>query len=345
MNIYEFRDGFRIGKRIRKSIDNVIKSNRFILGDNVKRFEDNLSKYLDVPYCVSTSSGTDALTIAVDCLDLNMGQTIITTPLTIKATFSGAKKNGMNISFSDIDIDTFNMDGGSIYKFIDRHVKCIIPVHLFGQCCEMNKILQHDIPVIEDACQALGAECHGRKAGTMGIIGCFSFYPTKIIGAMGDAGALVTSSSRIYKRAVSLRSHGSIEKNKYIYKYDGYCDRMDEIQAAILNIKLEYIDRIIGLHRKAAAYYSSMLSSICNVPTENSGMFNIYHKYVIKTKYRKNIIKLFEKNNIGYDIYYPKPFKSGYEKLSREVLAIPLFPFITRKEQDEVINLIFKASK
>ncbi len=344
MNLYEFRDGFNINSKIEDAISNVVKSNKFILGDNVKMFEENLEKYLGVKYAIATSSGTDALTIAYKSIGVNILTNVITTPYTLQATFSGAKNLGSKIYFSRVSKDTFNMDVNSAIDLIDPGTACIVPVHLFGQCCEMDKF-NTNITIIEDACQALGAKYKGKKAGTIGKIGCFSFYPAKIVGAYGDAGAIVTNEEKLYDIMLSLRNHGRSKRNKYIYDYTGYCSRMDEIQAVVLNVKLNYLDDIINLHRSAAQYYSDNLQDVCEIPKESVNNFHTFHRYVIKSSKRNSMIKIFKKYNIGYEIYYPAPFSGKCLDLSERSLSLPIFPFITQGEQDTVIGLVRKVSK
>ena len=248
-----------IGEKAEKEVLEVMRSGQYILGKNNKAFEEEISKYIGVKHAVCLNSGTDALHLALRALNIGKGDEVITVAFTFVATTESVEIVGATPVFVDIDENTFNMDASKIEEKITPKTKAILPVHLYGQPCEMDKIMEiakkHNLYVIEDCCQAIGAEYKGQKVGTFGDIGCYSFYPTKNLGTMGDGGLAITNSEEIKNRIVALRNHGGAIR--YYHDEIGVNSRLDEIQAAILRVKLPYIDGWNKQRREHAAFYNN----------------------------------------------------------------------------------------
>ena len=341
-------------EKIRNEIDSAIKSvldsTNFIKGPEVKQFQDSLSTYLGTTNTISCGNGTDALQIALMALDLQPGDEIITSPFTFIATVEVIKLLHLKPVFVDINADTFNMDAGKIEKTITSKTRGIIPVHLFGQCADMKRIneiaLKNGLFVIEDTAQAFGAEYifqeeKRKKAGTIGKIGCTSFFPSKNLGAFGDGGAVFTDDSELAKKIQYIANHGMIKK--YHYEYVGINSRLDTIQAAILNVKLKYLDKYNLERQKAADFYNGAFNNIknINIPLKSDFSTHIYHQYTIKilNGTRNELQSFLEKNGIPSMIYYPVSLHvqnaysdSGYKKgdfpisemVCEQVLSLPM---------------------
>jgi len=349
----------KIRQEIDKAISQVIDDSWFILGKKLEEFEHNFASYLDVKYAFGVGNGTDALRIALFAVGVKTGDevlipanTFISAPL--ETSFVGAKP-----VLIDIDEETYNLDPQKIEKKITKKTRAIIPTHLCGQPAAMNEILKlakkHKLWVIEDACQAHGAEYKGKKVGGLGDIGCFSFYPSKNIGALGDGGMIVTNSSKLAKKIALLRNYG--EKKKYYYGVRGFNSRLDPIQAAVLNVKLKYLDGYNEKRRKIANLYNHLLSGLNEIilPKENSEVKHIYYLYMIRTKKRDKLLDYLKKNNISCLIHYPIPihlqqsfkylgYKKGdlpvTEKCAEEIISLPMFPELTFKEIKYVCDKI-----
>ncbi len=351
-----------IASKVEPAVLDVMRSGSYILGVNNKEFEREMCEYLDVKHAVALNSGTDALHLALRALDIGEGDEVISTAFTFVATSESIGIVGAKPVFVDIDPDTFNIDASKIEEAITPKTKAIIPVHLYGQPCDMDVICdiakRHNLFVIEDACQAIGAEYKGKKVGTIGDIGCFSFYPTKNLGTMGDGGLLTTNSEYIKNRVLALRNHGGAVR--YHHDEIGVNSRLDEIQAAILRVKLPYIDEWNKMRREHASYYNELFSKcdLIETPKELDNTYCVYHQYTVKVPNRDEVHKMLADEGIGAMIYYPIPlhlqkvhekynFKEGMlpntEMNTKLVLSLPMFAEITREEQQTVAETLIKC--
>lgn len=347
-----------VKKEINHKIKQVLTKGSYILGEEVRNFEKEFAKYLGVKYAVGVASGTDALKIAIKTLDLKFDDEVIL-PVNVYPTAFGVVEAGVKIKLADIDPETYNIDPTSLERVITKKTKAIIPVHLYGQPCQMAKILKiakkYKLFVIEDCAQAHGAEYKGKKVGTLGDVSCFSFYPTKPLGAYGDGGMIITNNKKIYERAILLRMYG--EKKRYQSEILGYNSRLDEVQAAVLRIKLKYLDKWNKKRQEKVAFYKKKLKTINQIelPGEIKGTKGIYHLFVVKAEKRDNLKNFLEKNEIITSIHYPIPihltksfsflgYKNGdfpvAEKVSQEVLSLPLYAEIRKQEILEVVEKI-----
>ncbi len=327
------------------AIESVIESQQFINGPEVLEFEKQIAQYTDCATAVGVSSGTDALIASLMALDIGAGDEVITTPYTFFATAGSIWRVGAKPVFVDIEPDTFNIDASMIEAAITERTKAILPVHLFGQTADMDPILEiaarHDLAVIEDAAQALGARYRGRSAGSIGNIGCFSFFPSKNLGALGDAGLVVTQDEQLGARLLQCRNHGS--SPKYYHAWVGGNFRLDTLQAAALIVKLRYLDGWHEARRANAARYDGLLANIEGVVTPAVRPHNesIYNQYVVRVPHRDACQKFLGERGIGSAIYYPLSLHQqecfaalGYstgdfpesERAAAETLALPIDP-------------------
>ncbi|ABP67387.1 Glutamine--scyllo-inositol transaminase [Caldicellulosiruptor saccharolyticus DSM 8903] len=349
-----------LSNEIREAITEVLQSGQYILGSKVAEFEKRCSEYLNVKHCIGVGNGTDALVIALESVGVGNGDEVITTPFTFFATAEAIVRVGAKPVFVDIDPLSYNINPEEIEKKVTPKTKAIIPVHIFGQVCDMDKILEiakkYNLCVIEDACQAFGAEYNGKKAGTIGDVGCFSFFPTKNLGGFGDGGLIVTNDDEVAEKARMLRQHGS--KKKYYNELIGFNSRLDEIQAAILLVKLKYIDDWNKRRSEIAQRYNQGLKLdglITPAKTNNCERGHIYHLYVLQHERRDELIKYLSQKGIATGIYYPVPlhltkalqflgYKEGDFKVAEEVcrksFAIPMFPELTEEEIEFIISSI-----
>jgi dTDP-4-amino-4,6-dideoxygalactose transaminase len=344
---------------VRSAIDRVLESQRFILGQEVEQLETEVAAYSRCRFAIGVSSGTDALLAALMAIELKPGEEVITTPYSFLATAAAVARLGARPVFVDIDPATFNIDTRRIESHITARTRAIIPVHLFGQMAEMDAISElarkHNLQVIEDAAQAISAELHGKRAGSVGDMGCFSFYPTKNLGGFGDGGMVTTNSEALAARLKLLRSHGS--RSKYFSEILGGNFRLDEIQAAVLRVKLKYLDAWTEARQANARMYREQLAAVSRIelPYEIPGARHIYNQFVIQTDVRDALIRHLEKHRIGYDIYYPVPFhlqdcfryldyRPGdfpvSESASRRSLALPIYPELTPSMIGAVADVI-----
>lgn len=352
------RQSNKLKKKNISSIKKLFKNSEFIMGKDVLKLEEKLKNYVGARYCVSTSSGTDALLIALMSLNLKKGSEVITTPFTYVSTVEIILRLGMKPVFVDVDYDTCNISVDEIKKKISKKTKAIIPVSLFGQPAKLKKInalaKTYNIPVIEDAAQSFGSKYLNKKSCNLTNIGCTSFFPTKSLGCYGDGGALFTNNKSIADKCKVLRSHG--QRKKYNYEVLGVNARLDTIQASFLLNKLTQFDQEIKKRIHKAEYYFKNLN-FTNIKffKTDKGNFNIYTLFNIKVKNRKKLIDYLKEKKIPTMIYYPKPlhfykpFRNYVKKsdtfsnsirLSKEILSLPFSPYITKKEQDKVINSI-----
>lgn len=351
-----------IAAKAEAAVLEVMRSGSYILGENNKKLEQEMCEYLDCKHTVALNSGTDALHLALRALDIGEGDEVISTAFTFVATSESIGIVGAKPIFVDIDKDTFNLDASKIEAAITPKTKAIIPVHLYGQPCDMDIIMdiakRHNLFVIEDACQAIGAEYKGKKVGTIGDVACFSFYPTKNLGTMGDGGLLSTNSQFIKDRVIALRNHGGAIR--YHHDEIGVNSRLDEIQAAILRVKLPHIDKWNNLRREHAALYNELFAKcdLIETPKELDGTHCVYHQYTVKVPNRDEVHKMLGEMGIGAMIYYPIPlhlqkvhakynFQEGMLPITEEntklVLSLPMFAEITKEEQEEVARCLIKC--
>lgn len=351
------RQYFSIQKEIDISIKKVLDSGQFILGAEVLSLEREIAEYIGVKFAIGVASGTDALHLSLLACGISEGDEVITTPFTFIAAAEAITYCGAKPVFVDIDTDTYNIAPSKIEEKVTEKTKAIIPVHLYGRAADMDRILEiashHKLKVIEDAAQSFGAECGGKKVGGIGDVGSFSFYPTKNLGGYGDGGMVVTNDESIADRVRVLRVHGS--RQKYIHTVTGYSSRLDEIQAAVLRVKLRSIDRWNEMRRRNAAIYHNLLKELPVQSPSIEGKNHIYHLYTIRLEKRDECMKFLCKNGISSDIHYPVPIPAQevYKHLSysefvlpssykaaREVLSLPMFPELKEEEIEKVCQTI-----
>ncbi|HJP17138.1 MAG TPA: DegT/DnrJ/EryC1/StrS family aminotransferase [Nitrospinota bacterium] len=345
---------------IEQAIFRVLNSGVFVLGNELKVFEDDFAKYCGAKYGVGVGSGTEAIHLSLLASGVKPGDEIVTVPNTAVPTIAAINSANAKPVFVDIDPETFTMSACGLEEFlkkkISKKIKIVIPVHLYGQPADMDPIIEiarkYDLKVIEDACQAHGAEYKGKKVGSLGDAGCFSFYPTKNMGAYGDGGMITTNNEQIAQTLIMLRNYG--EEKKYHNKICGFNSRLDELQAAVLGVKLRYLDQWNNKRRKHAKLYNKLLKHTeVTTPVEKEFSKHVYHLYVIKTQKRKKIKELLE-NSVVTSVHYPKPvhFQKAYknlnykkgdfplaEKCAGEILSLPIFPELN----NENIEFICKA--
>jgi dTDP-4-amino-4,6-dideoxygalactose transaminase len=353
---------------IRAAIDAVCDSQYFILGGTVADFEAQVAEYCDAPYAVGVTSGSDALIIALMAEGIGPGDEVIAPTFTFFATAGAISRVGAKPVFVDIDPATGNIDPDATAAAVTDRTRAIIPVHLYGQCAEMDPLLelaqQHDLVVIEDACQAIGSEYKGKRAGVMGDYGCFSFFPSKNLGGFGDGGMVVCRTEEQKNKLVALRNHGS--QVKYYYDCIGGNFRLDALQAAVLSIKLRHLDDwTAGRQRNAEIYRGlfaeSRLSSeqVILPSVVESCTRHVYNQFCIRLPGKRDAVKAhLHANNVGCDIYYPLPLhmqkcfadlggKAGdapeSEAIASDILAIPIFPELTEEQLSYVVKQIAEA--
>ncbi len=356
-----------IKKEIDKIIKSVIKKNDFILGEETRLFEKEFAEFCGCLYAVGVSSGTAALFLALKSIGVGETDEVLIPSFTFIATAFSVSYTGARPVFIDIDEHTYNIDPNKIKKSITKNTKAIIPVHLFGQPANMPEIIkiakEYNLKVIEDSAQAHGASIKmpiekWQKAGSIGDIGCFSFYPTKNMGGMGDAGIVTTNNKDIYQKLLLLRNYGRTAK--YEHAFIGYNSRLDSLQAAILRIKLKKITQWNDTRIKTADIYNNLLKDTADViiPYKNEYARHIYHAYCIRVKNRDKLFEEFKNNNIGTIIYYPLPlhlqkvyanlgYKKGdfpvSEKISQDIISLPIYPYIKEKQVKFVVEVIKKT--
>jgi dTDP-4-amino-4,6-dideoxygalactose transaminase len=337
---------------------------QLFLGKNVQTFESDFAAYCSTDYAIGVGSGTDALHLALLALDIGPGDEVITVSNTFFATVEAIALVGARAVFVDIDPDTYNMDPSQIEEAITERTRAIIPVHLYGQPADMDPILEiarsHRIKVIEDACQAHGAEYKGRRTGSLGDIGCFSFYFTKNLGAYGEAGMITTSDPEIAKKCRLLRDHG--QDPKYYHSLFGLNDRIDEIQAAVLKVKLPHLDEWTESRRNIAQAYNAGLPESIVKPQEKEWAKHVYHLYVVRTSNRDELRAWLETKGVSTGMHYPVPihlqeawrnygggdfYLPVTERVVGEILSLPMYPELSTEEVDYICNCVkeFNESK
>jgi dTDP-4-amino-4,6-dideoxygalactose transaminase len=362
---------------VRAAIDRVFESQQFVLGAEVQALEEEIARYSQTKFAIGCASGSDALLLALMSCGVGDGDEVITTPFSFFATASAITRLGARPVFVDVDEQTYNLNPSLVADAITERTRAIVPVHLYGQCAEMDPLIelagsggppasqseparQRGIPIIEDAAQAIGAEDHGRRAGSMGAIGCFSFYPSKNLGSAGDGGMLVTNDLDHARRLHMLRVHG--EERKYFNKVVGLNSRLDALQAAVLRVKLPHLDAWTVARQRNAQQYELMfgdagLSGKIDLPFVRTGARHIFHQFVIRVRdgRRDALREHLRARGVGTDVYYPVPLHLqecfaflGYqqgdfpiaEAAAQETLALPVYPELTADQQDYVVSAI-----
>jgi dTDP-4-amino-4,6-dideoxygalactose transaminase len=345
-----------IKKEVDAAIQRVVNCQFFVLGAELKIFETNFAKFLKIKHVCGVNSGTDGLIFALKALGVGPGDEVITPTLSFIATTLAITEVGARPVFVDSDPDTFLIDTNQIEEKITKKTKVILPVHLYGAPCEIEKIVKiakkYKIKVVEDACQAVGARLKQKRIGTFGDIGVFSFYPGKNLGAYGDGGAIVTNNSKLYKKFLSLRNYG--QKVKYYHDEIGVNSRLDEIQAAVLNIKLKYLD---GWNRKRNIIMLKYKKDVSSYKFQKivKGGTSCYHICTIQSTRRRKLMAYLEKNGVQTLVHYPVPihlqkcykylgFKRGAflnaEKISAQVVSLPLFSEMKDSEISYIVGLL-----
>jgi dTDP-4-amino-4,6-dideoxygalactose transaminase len=341
---------------IQDAVDRVLDSGQFVMGPEVQAFERETALYLNTRYAISVNSGTDALFISLRALGIGPGDEVITTPFTFFATAEAISHVGATPVFVDIDRRTFNIDSELIAEKITPRTKAILPVHLFGQAADMAPILslarKYDIMILEDVAQAFGGKYQGQKLGTIGDVGAFSFFPSKNLGACGDGGLIATNDTAVAELARMLRVHGA--KEKYRNEVVGYNSRLDELQAAILRVKLPYIDQWNAQRRRVAARYNELLKDLPDIvtPVEAAYSEHVYHQYTVRilNDKRNQVQEWLAEAGIGAMVYYPisvhelPVYKDVHYSLARsceaasEVLSLPIWPQLSPSAQERIVK-------
>ena len=338
------------------AISDVLESQRCIGGPKVAELEQRIAVSSDCKFAVGTSSGTDAILSSLMSLEIGAGDEVITTPFTFFATGGCIARTGAKPVFVDIDPKTYNINPDLIERAVTKRTKAIMPVHLFGQMADMGPIMEiankYNLVGIEDAAQSITSTYKGRRAGSIGTVGCFSFFPSKNLGGAGDGGMIVTNNEDLYNRLRIMRNHGS--HPKYYHKFIGGNFRLDPIQAAVLLVKLPHLDNWSEARRRNAAFYDAKFAGTAvKAPYISPDCVSIYNQYVISVPQRDELVAYLREKNIGCEIYYPRPthlqecfrnlgYKQGdfpeAEKASKEVLAIPIYPELTDQMKDYVAS-------
>jgi perosamine synthetase len=348
-------------KEMEKAAINALWNDRFVLGEEVHKFEEEFAEYCGSKYAVSTSSGTEALRLSLSALGIAYSDQVVTTPLTFIATSNAVLQVGATPVFADNDIDTYTIDPEEIKKRITKHTKAVLPVHLYGHPCDMDKIKEiaddHQIRVVEDACQAHGAEYKGLKVGSIGDMGCFSFYPSKNMTVCGDGGMIVTNNEETAELLAKLRNCGRV--SKYLHDAVGYSSRLNTVNAAIGRIQLRRLDEWNEKRRMNASRYDNLLSDLDEVilpPSSDSHVKPVYHLYVIRSEKRDQLNNWLKVNGIYCGVHYPVPvhlqpiykslfnFKGGEypnsELAAQTCLSIPFYPDLTSDQINYVSEKI-----
>jgi len=345
---------FSIKEEVDQAISNVIQDSAFIGGKYAKAFEENFADYIGVKNCIGVGNGTDALYISLKALGISEGDEVITVANTFIATSEAITMTGAKPVFIDCDEKTYNIAVKKIKEAITPKTKAILPVHLYGQPADMLSIMKiakdNKLYVVEDAAQAHGAEISGRRVGTFGDVACFSFYPGKSLGAYGDAGALITNNDELARNARMFANHGRLEK--YNHEFEGTNSRLDGMQAAILGVKLKYLDKWTERRKTIAQMYDEALKDIVITPTVLTEAKHVYHLYVIRIKNREKVKDLLTEKGIATGIHYPipLPFLKAYSYLGHkptdfpvaysikdEILSLPIYGDMTDEQVEYVI--------
>lgn len=343
-------------------LNEILESSQYVLGRRVSELEDGIKRYHGVREAIGVASGTDALHLSLKALGIGEGDEVITTPFTFFATVEAILYTGAKPVFVDIEPDTYNIDTSLIEGKITKNTKAILPVHIFGHPADMKGIMdiaaKYNLRVVEDCAQSFGASLDGKKTGSFGDVGCFSFYPSKNLGAYGDGGMIILNDSDIADKIRKLRNHGS--KGGYRHECLGYNSRLDEIQAGILLVKFRRIDEYNNKRRYNASLYNSLISDVVICPKEKVGAYHVYHQYTIRSDKRDLIQQCLKENGISSVVYYPIPLhlqeamqflghKEGdfpvAEQVAREVLSLPIYPELDETDIRLTSEVIRKCLK
>jgi dTDP-4-amino-4,6-dideoxygalactose transaminase len=353
-----------IRDEVRTAVDRVFESQGFVLSEEVSALEEEVAAYCQTKFAIGCASGSDALILALMSLGIGPGDEVITSPFTFFATGSAIARFGARPVFVDIDRGTYNLDPALTAKAVTDKTKAIVPVHIYGQCADMDSLLElgerTGIPIIEDAAQAIGAKDRGRRAGSMGTIGCFSFYPSKNLGGAGDGGMIVTNDPDHARRLRMLRVHG--EEKRYYHSCIGINSRLDSLQAAVLRVKLPHLDKWIAGRQHRAQRYESLfaeaaLTDVIETPLVRTEASHVFHLFVIRVRdgNRDALLDHLKNAGVGSGVYYPVPLHLqqcfsylGYqpgdfpisEAASAETLALPVFPELTDEQQEYVVEAL-----
>jgi dTDP-4-amino-4,6-dideoxygalactose transaminase len=352
------RHDAELRREVARAVEEVFASGRFVLGPATERFELDLAAFLGVRHAIGVSSGTDALLVALMALEVGPGDEVVTSPFSFFASAGVVARLGARPVFVDIEPATFLLDPSQLEAALTPRTRAIEPVHLYGQCADMQPILEiarrRGIPVLEDACQAIGARYHGRAGGTLGAAGAFSFYPTKNLGAAGDAGAVVTDDDRFAERVRSLRVHGAT--TTYVHDRVGGNFRLDAVQAAVLDARLPRLEAWNAQRRTIARRYGELLGGEARagrvvLPAEAPGRGHVFHQYVVRVAGRDGVRARMAERGVSTSVFYPIPLhlqkcfeglggRAGdfpeAERAAREVLALPMFPELSDAEVERV---------
>ena len=346
-----------IKDEVLEMLTEILESSHYVLGSRVLDFEKKIAEYQGIGCAIGVASGTDALHLSIDAMDIGPGDEVITTPFTFFATAEAILYTGALPVFVDIEPDTLNIDVNEIERHITKKTRAILPVHLFGHPADMDSILKiarkHRLKVIEDCAQSFGAEINGRKTGSIGDAGCFSFYPSKNLGAYGDGGMVTLNNTKVAEIIRQLRNHGS--KGSYRHKRVGFNSRLDEMQAGILLVKFRHIDEYNCKRREKAALYTKLLAETVKCPVEKQGAVHVYHQYTIRSRKRDKIQDRLRAGGISSVVYYPVPLHLqealkflGYhkgdfpatEKAAKEVLSLPMYPELEESTIKKIAKII-----
>ena len=345
-----------IKDEIDRAIAEVVASGQFVLGAQGAALETEMARYCGAAHAIGVGSGTDALRLALHALDLREGDEVITTPFTFVASVVTIAQAGGVPVFADIDPVTFALDPAAVARKVTARTRAIMPVHLYGRPADMAPLMTlaraRGLSVIEDAAQAVGAEYRGQRAGGIGDIACFSFFPTKNLGAYGDAGLVTTNDPKLAERVRMLRHHGS--RDRYVHEFEGWCSRLDEIQAAVLRVKLRHLEAWTEQRRAMADFYRRRLTGApVDVPQERSDERAVYHLFTIRSPQRDDLAKHLAVRGIRTAVHYPTPvhlqplYRGRHrealpesERASREVLSLPLFPELRADELEAVVAAV-----
>ncbi len=345
-----------IQDEINAAIQSVLESSQFVLGPAVKELERRVAAYCECQHGIGVASGTDALRLSLAALEIGPGDEVITTPFTFIATGNTISHSGAKPVFVDVELRTYNLYPAAVEAAITPRTKAIVPVHLYGQAAQMDAIMdvaeRHGLLVIEDCAQAIGARYKGKRLGSLGHVGCLSFFPSKNLGAYGDAGMVVTNDAALAEKIDVLRRQGG--QRKYYHEVLGFNSRLDTLQAAILNVKLNYLDQWNEGRRTMAHRYNDLLSGLPAVtPYESPDGYHVYHQYTIRSPQRDDLSAYLKEQGVATMIYYPVPLHRqplyaemaashfpNAELAAQEVLSLPIFPELTERDQEFIADNI-----
>ncbi len=352
VNLVKQNEAFR--EEFEAALREILSDAHFVLGPRLRKFEEEFARYLGVGYAIGVNSGTDALVLSLRAIGVGRGDEVITTPFSFYATVEAILLVGAKPVFADIDPRTFNLNPEAVREAITPRTKAILPVHLFGQAAEVERMGFPNVRVVEDAAQAAGAERFGRKVGSLGDVAAFSFYPTKNLSALGDGGAITTGDREVAERVRRLRVH--CQTGKYVHEGVGYNSRLDEIQAAFLSVKLKHLDRWNARRREIANLYTEALKDTVITPYVAEGNLHVFHQYTVRVEDRDGLRDFLLKRGVGVSVFYPVPLhlqrvlreEFGYregqfpeaERAAREVLSLPIYPEMEDWQVEYVIESV-----